>query len=739
MEHTIVDLVTARGVTTGTRLLLGPSRKAASRGRTGAVENGDHQFFVEGGDIATIEPEELFQADAELGPESHIRRGRFRPGNFVGTVEVRAQRADGEVLTGLVEVSSTKLDFEHQYRWMLAGVAEHGAELLLRTFSPAQLTLRADHSRTPQARYQQLAFLSAILRRPHTVEAVERILRQPYVSYRDDPVERPIGRGVAGGSRTVRALTAPGPRQPARPGLASTTLPVVVRDLRPEATIDNVPNQYVRFVCDHWIAVLDEAATALTDDTPAGRRGRREVDDLRGIVDGWRHDPRFADVGRLRSAPAGNQAVHRRPGYRELHQAFVESQAAAMLTWEGGEDLHRAGQQDIAQLYEYWCYLELRRIVERHCVHTDATELVRVSDDGMHLVLSRGRQRAMRGHLVHAGRLIDLELWFNRSFGGTESWTLQMRPDCSISFSAQTTGGERVTTWVHFDAKYKVNAAAELFVDDDDLERMAEDEGAADPRGPNVTGRAVRADLLKMHAYHDAIRSSAGSYVLFPGDTTVRKTKHREILPGLGAVPFVPSSDGHATTTSARAVEDLFGEILDHIAHQASSRERSAWWETEANRSLSEPGPVFVPLGRPPADVTVLVGYTRSAAHRRWVEESGRYNLRFGGRRGSVDRTGSEAAAETLLLWCPDDAEVHAWTLTDHLGEIDADGLAALGYPSEPQGRYLLRTLDRRFDIPEAVNRAVIERLTARVPSRAPFATTWAAVLATMDRATLGT
>src|SRR5699024_2422753 len=154
-----------------------------------------------------------------------------------------------------------------------------------------------------------------------------------------------------------------------------------------------------------------------------------------------------------------------------------------------------------------------------------------------------------------------------------------------------------------------------------------------------------------------------------------------EVLPGIGALPFLPTSDGNADQGSADGVEELLTSILDHVAHQASSRERAAWWEMEANRTSSKPTGVFVPLGRPPADVSVLIGFCRSEAHREWVEDSGLYNLRLGERRGAVSLTGAEASAETLLLWTADSDEVRAWTLTGHLEQAHAAKMRRLRYP----------------------------------------------------------
>ena len=53
--------------------------------------------------------------------------------------------------------------------------------------------------------------------------------------------------------------------------------------------------------------------------------------------------------------------------------------------------------------------------------------------------------------------------------------------------------------------KHEHTVIAETALDDEEQERL---------------GVSRRDDLLKMHAYRDAIRRSAGAYVLFPGTST---------------------------------------------------------------------------------------------------------------------------------------------------------------------------------------------------------------------------
>src|SRR5690606_26717592 len=188
----------------------------------------------------------------------------------------------------------------------------------------------------------------------------------------------------------------------------------------------------------------------------------------------------------------------------------------ARLAWSGGDEVYRAGQRDIATLYEYWVYLQLAGIVAKLSgVKLDYGSLVKVSREGLTVDLRKGRQHVVRGTLERLGRKLKLEFWFNRTFSAgvaSGSWTRAMRPDFSLRITPQEEGAAYAGTWIHFDAKYRVDTVAQLFGVVEGIEPGAVNEAdesdvfgdAEDTR----TGRPLRADLLKMHAYKDAIRRS---------------------------------------------------------------------------------------------------------------------------------------------------------------------------------------------------------------------------------------
>ena len=118
-----------------------------------------------------------------------------------------------------------------------------------------------------------------------------------------------------------------------------------------------------------------------------------------------------------------------------------------------------------------------------------------------------------------------------------------MRPDITLSFWPGTmTFGQAATdkrlVHLHFDAKYRVATLS-------------------DALGESVAvGGTHREDLIKMHAYRDAIRHTQGAYVIYPGsaaDLLAQAAGQPNlmfagpgVLPSLGAFALVPSAEGAA-------------------------------------------------------------------------------------------------------------------------------------------------------------------------------------------------
>jgi hypothetical protein len=112
---------------------------------------------------------------------------------------------------------------------------------------------------------------------------------------------------------------------------------------------------------------------------------------------------------------------------------------------------------------------------------------------------------------------------------------------------------------LHFDAKYKVDTVLDLFGAESD-EEVGD---AIDRRRGAATVGYKREDLLKMHAYKDAVRRSTGAFVLFPGNENTTFKQFKEIVPGIGAFALRPTESG---AEGALEVEQFLSDVVSVFA-----------------------------------------------------------------------------------------------------------------------------------------------------------------------------
>jgi hypothetical protein len=492
-------------------------------------------------------------------------------------------------------------------------------------------------------------------------------------------------------------------------------------------TVDNVPNRFVKHVLDRFARLLSQMRDSLLSqpESVSAPRGLREIEEIAWRLEVLRSAPVFRDVGEMVILPVDNQVILKRAGYREVLGAYLRVETGTEIAWED-ESLSGA-QRKASTLYEYWAFLQLLRVVKTITPNLDIGELFTETKDGLTLSLKQGRERRFHGTASCLGRDIDIDLYYNRSFSPTRndveggSWSLPMRPDCSLRLQARSDGPDIAPVWLHFDAKYKLSDFGLL----QDVAGVDED----------LSHQPVRDDLLKMHVYLGAIRRTVGSYVLFPGAGKANDPyrAYTELLPGLGAFSLRPVVGG-ADTQALRAFLD---DVLTHVASVATQERRHRYWEhqifpaeTRAPGSLGRE-PI---QGLPPADTTVLLGFVRTDKQRDWVLRTGLYNMRADlERNGSVSVHSREASTQLLVLYGAAEI-IGVWRLSGIATVLTGAQLASLGYPAPRGDAYVCVQLQNR--IAEAAGlgldysrlRALAEALAK--PFGSPAVTSWASLTA---------
>jgi hypothetical protein len=349
------------------------------------------------------------------------------------------------------------------------------------------------------------------------------------------------------------------------------------------------------------------------------------------------------------------------------------------MEWDGGSEVWQGGARNVATLYEYWLFFQLEALFrEKFKCEIPLHALLLEKDNGlMRLKLERGV--AMKTPVggtwsKTARRPLKAEFQFNHKFQYNAdhrkngSWTREVQPDYTISiwpaeFNKEQAEACEALVHIHFDAKYRIENPDVQFG-----QNYIENEAISD-RSESVAAKPTAAkysDLLKMHAYRDAIRRTAGAYVLYPGNDgdqqqfeEFNKGFH-EVLPGLGAFAIRPKSDG--TADGLASVSNFLDKVIEHLSIRTTARERSSFHAAESY-SIEEAPVSYGDLilherdemseyrrALPPAEHHVVVAFYNDSAQLAWSIKHGLAVVRFGDRLGTWKVPPEFASARHLLL-----------------------------------------------------------------------------------------
>ena len=623
--------------------------------------------------------------------------GRIETGSHCGLLrlDIEEEGRPGERLaTGYVEVRSLKVSYRDEYQRMLEYISAQSSQLLFDARASAQMPIAPKWTREPPLLQQQIEFLRETLSSRSFDAALRRIASFPHQQLRTVTEERAISRPFRPGRNFNRQAASAGNRVALRPshtlaarlsarGVSKPSLPAnaVIRRKRDET--DTPENRFVKHAVTQFRDFLAHAAQVLGQEKDESwhpvRNGARS---MAAKLDEILSRSFFREISTLRMLPLGSPVLQRKPGYREMLQLWQRFNDNSQVKWKGGDEIYHAGKRDVATLYEYWLFFQL---LHWFCGKFNpsgsvpaAKQLIEPAGKGrFNLRLQRGWTLGpFEGIYTRNQRKLCARFHYNQRFtfvagrGNSGSWTRAMHPDYTLTFwpaeyLPEEAERQELAVHVHFDSKYRVESLEELFgraADDADAEE-------ADARGK---GNYKRADLLKMHAYRDAIRRSEGAYILYPGSDADRKNQDQranefrgfhEILPGLGAFAISPGPDG-----KAKGMEHLnrfLDEVLEHLSNRTTSRERVSYHlreaygaealaEAPAEYRIQQPIPErdTATGGRlvPPSEHHVLVGWFENAAHLAWIRRERLYNVRAGDRTGSIHLDPRIAGARHLLL-----------------------------------------------------------------------------------------
>jgi predicted component of viral defense system (DUF524 family) len=639
-----------------------------------AREYGESPVQLREGERYEYEVESLDESDLRLRCSLASRRkslrqdqrdaGRIETGTWCGTlllelVQGNADNNKQSVASALLDVRSVKVDYRSEYRGMLRRIADEIAGLVADARSSAKTPFRSSFEERRDAGWLQiqLELLRETLTSTEFSAALRRILAFPHERLATEVASIRSDSPIRWTPSALRQLAAGNPRRdvpeghPLRSQTGMRSIADRVRVARRERDLDTPENRFVKHVLREFLAFLSHAHSVF-EASPGWAASAALCNRLAAAIEDWLARSFFQELGDMRFAPLGSPVLQRKAGYREILRWWLRFRTAAELSWEGGEDLFRAGQRDVGTLYEYWLFFELLDWFCDKCnegSRPPIDELIDGLDESSPSLRLKKKSEfgPFAGKFSGNGRTLNAQFAYNRRFNVTHdradggSWTRRLHPDYTLTFwpdglTRHDAERAELLVHVHFDAKYRVENIEALFGAEG--EEDADDEHA---------GNYKRQDLLKMHAYRDAIKRSQGAYILYPGRgaSPVKFTGFHEILPGLGAFAVAP--DEHGKAEGFEALDKFLSEVLDHLANRTTAQERVSYHVAEAysgkDRIVPHAGlslPEMDQFGTgyralPPAEHMVLLAWFQNEAQRTLAaSEDGLVYVRLGRRKG---------------------------------------------------------------------------------------------------------
>jgi hypothetical protein len=349
-------------------------------------------------------------------------------------------------------------------------------------------------------------------------------------------------------------------------------------------SVDTPENRFIKSVVSSSISKLTKIVNQLQENQREPQKQRVSVSFFKKL-DRWQtsmrffqRQPMFKEVGNFTGLSSESLVLQQKPGYARVYKIWQQ------LKWylELLQGQNNLSLRSISELYEIWCFLEMRRILlELGFEQSESARVAMVNNgievsmkDGMQGAFSFKRDDGVEIRLAHEPK-------FNKNGSPIKSWTTTQIPD--ILLEVTFVDGQQFV-WI-FDAKYRIKK-------DSNKERSPIDQGDLAPDDA----------INQMHRYRDALIYQ-------------KKTNNEQVVksrPVFGAFALYPGF--HAQLSKPNPYEGAINEIgIGAFSLLPSENNEGSYWLTEF---LSEK------LGR------AQTVYDKASSDKHFVEESPRISYR---------------------------------------------------------------------------------------------------------------
>jgi len=500
----------------------------------------DYQILIEDKKDLGLEfhhdDRKIRESVSPLTRKNNILLGTVNFRNDVGYSELKIRNNGRSLLTLRIEVFPSKIDYQTDYYKLLDEVNREVYNLTYDFFrSTFQGMKPKDAERISHAEF--FSILKNIF--DNFIKAYRRIEKSPHHRLNKTEKVLPSSRVKKINRQSIKWM-----RRNTQYYDQELGLPVKMLNIDKQTSFDTFENRFIK-----WI--ISELMKKLTDFEKSYRDIFKEhvdqtildiVESMSKRLDFLLKHSFLNNIGEIYKIDSLSLVLQMAPGYREVYKYFLMLLKGLSINGQ----VFRLSMKQIWELYEYWCFLELNRLL-RDKYKLVKHNLIDINYSGIYVTLNKSSSSYVEYENEKTGERFKLS--YNTSEG--EGITTGQKPDNVLSLKKE--GSDSEYKFI-FDAKYRINPAISGTTYYNNYHGLP---------GPEED------TINTMHRYRDAIvydnkkiyeHRMVGAYVLFPYQNEEEYKEHTFYKSidkvNVGAFPFLPGS----TSLVAGFLENLIEE-----------------------------------------------------------------------------------------------------------------------------------------------------------------------------------
>ena len=482
--------------------------------------------------------------------------------SYVGKSFLDVRRNGVESRKIPIEVRSKKIDYFNQYSAMIADLSQHSLSLIFEVNSPLYQEFELDY-RQKETYYEDFMFLEYLFREQNLPSIFEYLSKNLHSQLKNHIETVPISFASNVNQNTLKnIITRPNKLFKSEADFEIVDklngyLPSEIDQVKHEDIIDIPENRFFKY----FLELIRDLVEKLVKNSKEGYI-KDKLEYFSDEIEYYLSSKFFNHISTMEFVPFNSQILQKKEGYREIFQYFLMLEFSFRLSWDELNNQFKGFEKKLSELYEYWCYFKLLKVLNDLSVKKISFEDVfKINKDNWSISIKKGVGSRKKFYLNLYDHDIEVELFYNLRFSDNSqyrSYSLAFKPDYTLLVSI----GE-YEHYIHFDAKYRseleiVDFYGKIDVSSTELDKEIEERDNLEEKEHVFKD----GDIYKMHTYKDSILKTEGSYVLYPGNKTKRFYESDKIIPSVGAFSLTPGNEEVEEDNLERFIKDVLKTFM---------------------------------------------------------------------------------------------------------------------------------------------------------------------------------